>query len=82
MGLAWQQACVLAHQGAGRSFSSLLPAPGWEPKAPPKIEEVTLMRPFHGNLFVKGERLVRLEVNAVMNQGAHFCEHLPRIQIK
>ena len=22
----------------------------WEPKAPPKIREVTLMRPFHGNL--------------------------------
>ena len=22
----------------------------WEPEAPPKIEEVTLMRPFHGNL--------------------------------
>ena len=22
----------------------------WEPSAPPKIQEVTLMRPFHGNL--------------------------------
>ena len=22
----------------------------WEPKAPPKIREVTLMRPIHGNL--------------------------------
>ena len=28
-----------------------LPQPRrWEPKAPPKIREVTLMRPFHGNL--------------------------------
>ena len=35
-------------------------------QGPAKIVKVTLMRPFHGNLLVKGERLVRYEVNAVM----------------
>ena len=34
--------------------------------APSKIGEVTLMCPIHGNLLVKGERLVRYEVNAVI----------------
>ena len=31
-----------------RSLSEATPR--WEPEAPQKIQEVTLMRPFHGNL--------------------------------
>ena len=39
--------------GRHHSLAPLLRLPQprrWEPKAPPKIREVTLMRPFHGNL--------------------------------
>ena len=35
----------------------------------PKIVNVTLMRPIHGKPLVKGERLVRYEVYAVMDMG-------------
>jgi len=39
---------------------------------PQKYSNVTLMRPFSRQPLVKGERLVRHEVNAVMHLGVEI----------